>query len=260
MSQTTTGSPTPEPGAAAPRKGAIDRFLTIVERGGNALPHPATLFAVLALVVVLLSWLASLAELSVAHPSTGATVTPVNLLSIDGLHRMLTGAVTNFTGFAPLGVVLVAMLGDYYDVAVATDGPTALDMAVRFRPDLILLDIMLPGESGIEVCERIRERDRDVVIVMITAKDAEEDKVRGFEAGADDYVTKPFGMKELVARIRARVRRFDATDHEALTIGDLAIDVAGHSVDYGTKFMVIAGLFNILAMVDAFEIATGRKD
>lgn len=111
MSQTTTGSPTPEPGAAAPRKGAIDRFLTIVERGGNALPHPATLFAVLALVVVLLSWLASLAELSVAHPSTGATVTPVNLLSIDGLHRMLTGAVTNFTGFAPLGVVLVALIG-----------------------------------------------------------------------------------------------------------------------------------------------------
>src|SRR5690606_35966133 len=88
-----------------------DRFLTIVERGGNALPHPATLFALLALAVVLMSWLASMAGLSVAHPSTGALVEPVNLLSIDGLHRMLMGAVTNFTGFAPLGVVLVALIG-----------------------------------------------------------------------------------------------------------------------------------------------------
>ena len=89
----------------------MDRFLTIVERGGNALPHPATLFALLALAVVVMSWLASMADLSVAHPSTGQMVEPVNLLSIDGLHRMLTGAVTNFTGFAPLGVVLVALIG-----------------------------------------------------------------------------------------------------------------------------------------------------
>src|SRR5690606_32008365 len=97
---------------STPKKRTLmDRFLTIVERGGNALPHPATLFALLALAVVVMSWLASMAELSVAHPSTGALVEPVNLLSIDGLHRMLTGAVTNFTGFAPLGVVLVALIG-----------------------------------------------------------------------------------------------------------------------------------------------------
>ncbi|HLU13251.1 MAG TPA: AbgT family transporter [Arenimonas sp.] len=93
------------------RRSAMDRFLGIIERGGNALPHPATLFALLALAVVVASWLASLTGLSVAHPATGETVTPVNLLSIDGLHRMLTGAVTNFTGFAPLGVVLVALIG-----------------------------------------------------------------------------------------------------------------------------------------------------
>lgn len=93
------------------KRSAMDRFLGIVERGGNALPHPATLFALLAAAVVLMSWIASLAGLSVVHPSTGETVAPVNLLSIDGLHRMLTGAVTNFTGFAPLGVVLVALIG-----------------------------------------------------------------------------------------------------------------------------------------------------
>src|SRR3712207_9444934 len=89
----------------------------------------------------------------------------------------------------------------------ATGGAQALKLARQLRPDLILLDVMLPGESGIRVCEKIREEDREVVVVMITAKDAEEDKVQGFEAGADDYVTKPFGMKELVARINANLKR-----------------------------------------------------
>jgi aminobenzoyl-glutamate transport protein len=93
------------------KRSAMDRFLSIVERGGNALPHPATLFAILALLVIVASWLASLAQLSVLHPSTGAVVTPVNLLSIDGLHRILTNLVTNFTSFAPLGTVLVALIG-----------------------------------------------------------------------------------------------------------------------------------------------------
>ena len=94
-----------------------------------------------------------------------------------------------------------------FGVSRATNGADALRLARKSRPNLILLDIMLPGESGIEVCERVRERDRGVVIVMITAKDSEEDKVRGFEAGADDYVTKPFGMKELLARINANLKR-----------------------------------------------------
>jgi DNA-binding response OmpR family regulator len=89
----------------------------------------------------------------------------------------------------------------------ALDGAQALKLARKLRPDLILLDLMLPGESGIRVCEKIREEDQEVVVVMITAKDAEEDKVKGFEAGADDYVTKPFGMKELVARINANLKR-----------------------------------------------------
>src|SRR5215212_11331750 len=79
-----------------------------------------------------------------------------------------------------------------FGVHNATNRAEALKLARKVRPNLILLDIMLPGESGIRVCERIRKEDRDVVIIMITAKDTEEDKVRGFEAGADDYVTKPF--------------------------------------------------------------------
>ena len=97
--------------APARRRTLLDRFLNVVERGGNALPHPATLFAILALAVILLSWVAAKTGMSVVHPATGQVVTPVNLLSIEGLHRILTSLVTNFTGFAPLGTVLVALIG-----------------------------------------------------------------------------------------------------------------------------------------------------
>jgi len=112
-----------------------------------------------------------------------------------------------------------------FGVSQATNGADALRLARKSRPDLILLDIMLPGESGIEVCERIRERDQSVMIVMITAKDSEEDKVRGFEAGADDYVTKPFGMKELVARINANLKRGETGSRgKVIEAGDLQLD------------------------------------
>jgi len=94
-----------------------------------------------------------------------------------------------------------------FEVHKATTGAEAFNAARTLRPHLILLDLMLPGGLGIQVCEKIRQYDQEVVIVVITAKDAEEDKVRGFEAGADDYVTKPFGMKELVARINANLKR-----------------------------------------------------
>src|ERR687889_2087392 len=98
-----------------------------------------------------------------------------------------------------------------FGVQKATNGTEALKLVRKHRPDLILLDVMLPGESGIRVCERIREEDQEVVIVMVTAKDTEEDKVSGFEAGADDYVTKPFGIKELVARVNANLKRSTAS-------------------------------------------------
>ncbi len=93
------------------RRIALDRFLDAIERGGNALPHPATLFALLAVIVIIASWIATQVGVSVQHPTTGATVTPVNLLSLEGLHRILTRLVTNFTSFAPLGTVLVALIG-----------------------------------------------------------------------------------------------------------------------------------------------------
>ena len=138
-----------------------------------------------------------------------------------------------------------------FGVKSATTGAEALRLARKMRPDLILLDVMLPGESGIEVCERIRERDQGVMIVMVTARDAEEDKVRGFEAGADDYVTKPFSMKELVARINANLKRSEPGRRgKVLEAGDLQLDtknytarVAGEPLDLRLKeFELLAAL------------------
>jgi DNA-binding response OmpR family regulator len=121
-----------------------------------------------------------------------------------------------------------------FGVQTATTGAEALRLARKMRPDLILLDLMLPGESGIGLCERIRERDQDVVIVMVTAKDAEEDKVRGFEAGADDYVTKPFSMKELVARINANLKRSETGQRgKILEAGDLQLDTKNFTASVG---------------------------
>jgi len=108
-------------------------------------------------------------------------------------------------------------------------GDHAIDEFRDYRPDLVLLDLMLPGKDGIDVCKEIRA-ESGVPIVMLTAKGDTVDVVVGLESGADDYIVKPFKPKELVARIRARVRRFDAPTPESLTIGDLSIDVAGHSV------------------------------
>jgi DNA-binding response OmpR family regulator len=138
-----------------------------------------------------------------------------------------------------------------FSVTGATTGAEALRLARKLRPDLILLDLMLPGESGIEVCERIRELDEGVVIVMVTAKDAEDDKVRGFEVGADDYVTKPFGMKELIARINANLKRSETGGRgKILEAGDLQLDtknftasVKGEPLDLRLKeFELLAAL------------------
>ena len=133
-----------------------------------------------------------------------------------------------------MGTLAYNLSRNGFGVSQATSGNEALRMARNLRPDLILLDVMLPGESGIEVCERIRERDQEVVIVMVTAKDAEEDKVRGFEAGADDYVTKPFSMKELVARINANLKRSETGQRgKILEAGDLQLDTKNFTVRVG---------------------------
>lgn len=94
-----------------------------------------------------------------------------------------------------------------YDTLEALDGPTGLQLALEQNPDLVLLDLMLPGMSGFEVCEKLRAAGSAVPIVMLTAREEEDDKVRGLELGADDYITKPFKNRELIARVKANIRR-----------------------------------------------------
>jgi two-component system response regulator MtrA len=126
-------------------------------------------------------------------------------------------------------------------------GDLALEEFRDYRPDLVLLDLMLPGKDGIDVCKEIRA-ESGVPIVMLTAKGDTVDVVVGLESGADDYVVKPFKPKELVARIRARVRRFDTGSQETLNIGDLAIDVAGHAVSRSGRPISLTPLeFDLLA-------------
>ncbi|GAA2125628.1 MtrAB system response regulator MtrA [Nocardioides bigeumensis] len=126
-------------------------------------------------------------------------------------------------------MLTIVLRQEGFESRVCARGDEAIEAFREFRPDLVLLDLMLPGKDGIDVCKEIRD-ESGVPIVMLTAKSDTVDVVVGLESGADDYVVKPFKPKELVARIRARVRRLDAPTHEALTIGDLSIDVAGHSV------------------------------
>ena len=128
-----------------------------------------------------------------------------------------------------LGIVL---RGEGLEPSFVADGDAALGAFRRERPDVVLLDLMLPGTDGIEVCRQIRA-ESGTPVIMLTAKGDTTDVVRGLEAGADDYVVKPFKAKELVARVRARLRTYDEVQ-EALTIGPLddlvTIDVTGHSV------------------------------
>jgi two-component system response regulator MtrA len=121
-----------------------------------------------------------------------------------------------------------------FDSQVCTRGDLAMSAFREYRPDLVLLDLMLPGRDGIDVCKEIRA-ESGVSIVMLTAKGDTVDVVVGLESGADDYVVKPFKPKELVARIRARVRRHETRTPEVLVVGDLTIDVAGHLVSRGEE-------------------------
>lgn len=131
-----------------------------------------------------------------------------------------------------------------FRVHEASAGPEALERIAMGRPDLVLLDLMLPGISGYDVCREIRRADEELPIIMVTAKGEEVDKVIGLELGADDYVTKPFGPRELIARIRANLRkRGGATDvtgspaavRSALRIGQLVIGLAEREVAIGGR-------------------------
>lgn len=123
-----------------------------------------------------------------------------------------------------------------YAVTVARDGETALELAVGDPPALVVLDVMLPKKSGLDVCRELRARGLDVPILMLTARGQEIDKVLGLKGGADDYVTKPFGFLELLARIEALLRRAGATrSPDVLRCGDLEIDLRGDEVQKGGR-------------------------
>ena len=125
-----------------------------------------------------------------------------------------------------------------YDVVTAADGAEALAQAERHRPDLVVLDVMLPDIDGFAVTRRLRERGRDMPIVFLTARDDVEDKVAGLTVGGDDYVTKPFSLEEVVARIRAVLRRTGVAgdpDSNLLAFHDLVLDEDAHEVRRGCR-------------------------
>ncbi|MGI8614000.1 MAG: MtrAB system response regulator MtrA [Nocardioidaceae bacterium] len=126
-------------------------------------------------------------------------------------------------------MLTIVLSNEGFDTLVCSSGDKAMAAFRDHRPDIVLLDLMLPGLDGIDVCRAIRS-ESGVPIVMLTAKTDTIDVVVGLESGADDYMVKPFKPKELVARIRARLRRFDDEAPEIFTIADLTIDVAGHRV------------------------------
>lgn len=125
-----------------------------------------------------------------------------------------------------------------FQIESAASGPDGIAAFDKYNPDIILLDLMLPGMSGTDVCKSIRAKS-NVPIIMLTAKDAEVDKVVGLEVGADDYVTKPFSSPELIARIRAVLRRGSSeprvVDEDIIELGPIKLDIARHSVQVNSQ-------------------------
>jgi len=142
-----------------------------------------------------------------------------------------------------------------YWVTPAADGQAALDEFAKHRFELVVLDLMLPKVSGEEVCRAIRDAS-DVPIIMLTAKGEEEDRISGLELGADDYLVKPFSPRELVARVRALLRRAHVTDEpqrDRLVFGDLEIDVAGHKAFLrGEEIELTASEFKLLTTLSRY--------
>jgi len=124
-----------------------------------------------------------------------------------------------------------------YHVSTALDGRTALEIARTKSPDLVILDLMLPGIDGLEVCRRLRVAENSVAILMLTARDAIADRVVGLEIGADDYLVKPFALEELLARVKALLRRHNPTDiaREVLCFADLELDTATRQAKRGQR-------------------------
>lgn len=139
-------------------------------------------------------------------------------------------------------LVLYNLKANGYEGIEAEDGIIGITMVHREKPDLILLDIMLPGKNGYDICRELRDEGNRTPIIMLTAKTEEIDKVLGLEFGADDYISKPFGIRELMARIKAVLRRYDggageqtSAGEHILTIDDLEINIERHQVKIGDK-------------------------
>jgi two-component system response regulator MprA len=123
-----------------------------------------------------------------------------------------------------------------YDVALAPDGSAALSaLAAGPAPDAVVLDVAMPGVDGLEVCRRMRSGGDRTAVLMLTARDAVDDRVAGLDAGADDYLVKPFALRELQARLRALLRRTEVGTATVLSLDDLVMDVPGHTVRRGSR-------------------------
>jgi two-component system OmpR family response regulator len=150
------------------------------------------------------------------HPN-GA---PVRVLVVDD-ERTLTDLLT------------MALRYEGWEVRAAQDGASAVTQAREWRPDVVILDVMLPDADGLSVLRRLREHDREIPVLFLTARDSVEDRIAGITAGGDDYVTKPFSLEEVVARLRGLIRRTSLAIQRAeaaLTVGDLTLDEDSHEV------------------------------
>jgi len=153
---------------------------------------------------------------------------------------------------APIASAVAARLrSEGFAVEIAADGPAGVEVCERVNPDLVVLDLMLPGLDGLEVCRRI-QHDRPVPVLVLTARDSETDKVVGLAVGADDYLTKPFGARELVARVHALLRRVERAAENAdagpLRIADVELDTTARRVRRGDEVVHLTPTeFDLLA-------------
>jgi DNA-binding response OmpR family regulator len=159
--------------------------------------------------------------------------------------------------------VAARLRAEGFEVETAADGPAGVELCRRLRPDLVVLDLMLPGFDGLEVCRRI-QRERHVPVLMLTARDSETDLEIGLAVGADDYMTKPFSPRELVARVRALLRRADraaAVPGEAVRVGSLTIDPATRLVKRGGQEVQLTPTeFDLLYRIaQAPHVVFGRR-
>jgi two-component system, OmpR family, alkaline phosphatase synthesis response regulator PhoP len=151
-----------------------------------------------------------------------------------------------------LEIVQYNLQNEGYEVATAKNGNEAIDLAKRFDPDLIILDIMMPGKNGIEVCNVLRMQPafNDTLIIFLTALSDEVTEVKGLETGADDFITKPVSPKVLISKVNALFRRFNKEDTGILQIGDLKIDREKYMVNYQGQDIILARKeFELLALL-----------